>query len=144
SIGAGRRRKRMSWGAVAGAAVGVVGGALTSDKGGGAGASSSSNEPWANAQPWLVQLLNQGYGMQQDLQNQPFSPQQQTAYDNQFALSDYGRDLIPSLLGQMQNQPVGFDKNNRDARPQAWNWGGSGGLLGGPDMGQKSVSQAGL
>lgn len=112
----------MPWGAVAGAAISVAGNALTSDKKGGAGSSQSSNEPWANAQPLLVQTLNNAYGLGDKYAREPISPLQQTAYDQQFALSDYARDLVPSLLGQIEAQPLGYDKNNPTARPRAWNF----------------------
>lgn len=115
----------MSWLNVGVAAVGVVGGAL-SDSGkksnGGAGTTSGSNEPWANAQPLLVQSLNQAYGLQQQYAQNPFSPAQQAAYGNQAQLSDYGRQVVPSLLGQLSSQPLGYDKNNPNARPEAFDW----------------------
>ncbi|WP_146039393.1 MULTISPECIES: hypothetical protein [unclassified Variovorax] len=95
---------------------------MKSDKNGGAGTKSSSSEPWLAAQPWLMQNLAQGQAMQSQMLANPFSSQQDAAYDNQFALSDYGRTLVPSLLDQLGGQPVGFDKNNRSARPKAWDW----------------------
>lgn len=114
----------MSWGAVAGAAIGVVGSAMTSDKGGGGGGGgqTSSTEPWMMAQPWMLQNIQQGQNLQTQYQNKPFSAEQQAAIRNQYGQSDYMRNLIPSLLGQMSGQQVGFDRNNPNARPQAWNW----------------------
>lgn len=50
----------MSWAAVAGAAVGVVGGALTS-KGGGSVVQSS--DPWSGVQPYLHDLFGRGQGL---------------------------------------------------------------------------------
>lgn len=135
-------RPCMPWGVV-----GAIGGAVVNNvmapKGGGGGGSSqqSSSEPWAMAQPWMLQNIAQGMGQQAALTAQPFSPQQQAAYDNSYALNDYMRDLVPGLLGQLGGQQVGFDPKNRDARPQAWNWSG---LLSdnAPDLGQKSVLSA--
>jgi hypothetical protein len=127
----------MSWGAVVGAGVGLIGSAMSSDKGGGAGTQSQSKEPWAPAQPWLMQNLLQGQQLQNQYTAQPFSQQQQAAYDNSYAQGDYMRELIPSLLGQMQSQPVGFDPANPLARPKAWDWNATGGGLG-----QRSVLDA--
>ncbi|MBT2322518.1 hypothetical protein J7E62_09190 [Variovorax paradoxus] len=112
----------MPWGAAIGAGISLLGDEMKSDKNGGAGGKSSAAEPWAPATPWLLQNLVQGQGLQQQYTDRPFSARQQAAYDNQYALSDYGRQLVPSLLDQMGSQPVGFDKNNRTARPQAWDW----------------------
>lgn len=111
----------MAW---IGAAIGAVGGLLSADKksGGGAGSSSSNREPWAMAVPWLLQNLNQGSALQSQYQAQPISARQRASLDNQYAQSDYMRGLIPGLLGQLQGQPVGFDKANRTARPKAWDW----------------------
>ncbi len=127
----------MAW---IGAAIGAVGGLLSnsmsSDKNGGAGSSSASKEPWAAAQPWLLSNLAQGQALQSQYQAQPFSAQQQAAYDNSYALTDYGRALVPSLLNQIQGQQVGFDKSNPTAKPAAWDWNAVGGL------GQTSVTNA--
>lgn len=113
----------MAWiGALAGAAISGIGSAMSSDKNGGAGASSGSKEPWANAQPLLVQALNQAYGHGQRYQDQPFSPAQQAAYGNSAHMSDYGRQVVPLLLQQLGQQPLGYDKNNPGRRPQAFDW----------------------
>jgi hypothetical protein len=131
----------MSWGAVVGAGIGLAGSMLESDSGGGAGTQTQSKEPWAPLQPWLLTNALQGIEMQGRYQAQPFSPQQQAAYDNSYAQSDYMRDLVPSLLGQMQQQPVGFDPANPLARPKAWDWNAMGGGSGG-GLGQRSVLDA--
>ncbi|OUM01746.1 hypothetical protein [Variovorax sp. JS1663] len=119
----------MAW---IGAAIGAVGGLLSSESksGGGAGSSSSAREPWMMAVPWLLQNLNQGQALQQQYQAQPISARQRAALDNQYAQSDYMRGLIPGLLGQLQGQPVGFDKKNLSARPTAWDWKTTAGGLG--------------
>lgn len=112
----------MPWGAAIGAGISLLGDEMKSDKNGGAGTKSSSSEPWLAAQPWLMQNLADGQAMQNRMLAQPFSAQQERADDNQFALSDYGRSLVPSLLDQLGGQPVGFDKKNPGARPKAWDW----------------------
>ncbi|MET3390636.1 hypothetical protein ABIC33_001259 [Variovorax sp. 1140] len=137
-----RAKPCMPWG-IAGAIAGPVINNLMSDGGGGGGGSSqqSSSEPWAMAQPWMLSNIVSGMNIQNGLTANPFSPQQQAAYDNSYALNDYMRNLVPSLLGQIGGQQVGFDPNNPDARPKAWNWAG---LLseGDPNLGQRSVLNA--
>jgi hypothetical protein len=113
----------VTWGAVAGAAVGVVGNALTSDRNGGAGTQTQSKEPWAAAQPWIMDNLAQGQRLQTAYQNQPFNALQQQAYGNQANQSAYMHGVVPSLLGQISGQQVGFDRSNPNARPTAFNFG---------------------
>ncbi|MEJ8813386.1 hypothetical protein WKW77_20025 [Variovorax ureilyticus] len=80
--------------------------------------------------------LTSGQALQNRYSAQPFSDSQNQAYQNQANQSSYMRGLIPSLLGQMSSQQVGFDRSNPNARPTAYNFdgvgsnGGSGGLLG--------------
>lgn len=128
----------MAW---IGAAIGAVGGLLSSsgDKNGGAGTQQQSKEPWGPIQPWLLSNALQGIEMQGRYMDQPFSPQQQAAYDNTYRQSDYVRELIPSLLGQMQQQPVGFDPANPLARPKAWDWNAMGGGGSKNGLGQQSL-----
>lgn len=124
----------------AGVAIGgALLGSMNSGESGGA-SQSQSKEPWAPAQPWLMQNLLQGQQLQNNYTAAPFSPRQTAAYDNSYAQSDYMRDLIPGLLGQMQEQPVGFDPANPLARPKAWDWNALGG--GGNGLGQRSVRDA--
>lgn len=120
------------WGAAVGAAIGLIGNEMQSDKNGGAGASTTSKEPWALATPWLANNLLLGQQMQGDYLAQPISAKQQQATDNQYALSDYMRGAVPSLLGQMQAQPLGYDKTNPTAKAKAFDWSlaGTGGVNG--------------
>lgn len=135
----------MAW---IGAAIGAVGGLLSSSGDKGGGGQSSTNEPWQMAVPWLLQNLAQGQTLQNQYAAAPISGRQRAALDNSYAQSDYVRSLVPSLLGQLQGQPVGFDKNNRDKRPQAWDWNsileGAGGGLGGNSMSGRSGSPPAL
>jgi len=123
----------MSWGAVAGAAVGVVGSAL-SDKGGGsgggAGSQTQSKEPWAAAQPWIMNNLMQGQALQNAYTAQPFSNAQNQAYNNQGNQSAYMRALVPDLLGQISGQQVGFDRSKQNVRPNAFNFAGNDNIKG--------------
>src|SRR6476659_8253107 len=117
----------MTWGAIGGAAVGVVGNALMSGGGssnGGAGTQTTSKEPWAMAQPWIMNNLASGQRLQSQYEAQPFNAQQQQAFQNQANQGAYMRAAVPSLLRQMQGQQVGFDRSNPNARPAAFNWDG--------------------
>lgn len=123
----------MTWGAIGGAAVSVVGGALMSDggsSGGGAGTQTQSKEPWAAAQPWIMSNLMQGQNLQNAYTAQPFSNAQNQAYNNQGNQSAYMRALVPDLLGQIGGQQVGFDRSNQNARPSAFNFAGNDNIKG--------------
>lgn len=116
----------MTWGAIGGAAVGVVGNALMSDSGGGGGgqAQTTSKEPWMMAQPWIMNNMVQGQNLQNRYAANPFNAQQQQAYQNQANQSAYMRAAVPSLLRQIQGQQVGFDRSNPNARPNAFSFDG--------------------
>lgn len=130
----------MSWGAIGGTvAAGVVGGLMSDDKNGGAGTQTATKEPWEAAAPWLRGLLGQGQALNDQYAAQPFSAQQQAAYQNQYGQSDYMRQLIPGLLGQLSGQQVGFDKSNPTARVKGYDFGG--GLLG-PNLHQAGLLNA--
>lgn len=124
----------MTWGAIGGAAVSVVGGALMnsggSSKNGGAGTQTQSKEPWAPAQPWIMNNLAQGQNLQNAYMAQPFSALQNQAYNNQNNQSAYMRALVPDLLGQISGQQLGYDRSNPNARPTAFNFAGSDALKG--------------
>lgn len=134
----------MSWGAVAGAAIGVVGTALTSDKNGGAGSSTATKEPWAEAAPWLKNLLAQGQTLNDQYTATPFNAQQQQAFGNMANQSAYMQQLTPSLLSQLSGQQTGYDRNNPTARPQAFNFGGLLSENPSGSMGQRPGMQGGL
>lgn len=128
----------MTWGAVAGAAIGVVGSAMTNRGGsqtnGGAGTQTQTKEPWAAAQPWITSNLAQGQNLQNAYTAQPFSALQNQAYQNQANQSAYMHGLVPNLLGQISGQQVGFDRSNPNARPTAFNFGAA------DSAGQQSAS----
>lgn len=117
----------MAWYNVGGA---VVGGLAAASSDGGGGSTTTSSEPWAGAGPLLAKQAFMADALQNQYTAMPFNQQQLAAYDNKFALNDYLRNLVPELLGQIQGQPVGFDRNNPTARPQAWNFNAGGGALG--------------
>lgn len=133
----------MSWGAVAGAAVGVVGSALSDNGGGGgggAGSQTQSKEPWAPIQPWIMNNAVQGMNLQNAYTAQPFSALQNQAYANQNNQSAYMRAAVPSLLGQISGQQVGFDRSNPNARPNAFSFDG---LMKANQAGQGAAAQQG-
>lgn len=123
----------MSWVGIGGAAAGAVVSGVMSDGGGGgggAGSSTQSKEPWAPAQPWIMNNLMQGQNLQNAYTAQPFSDAQNRAYNNQGNQSAYMRALVPDLLGQIGGQQVGFDRANQNARPNAFNFASNGTLQG--------------
>lgn len=129
----------MSWAAVGGAAVSVVGGALMSDSksGGGAGTTTASKEPWADAAPWLRDQIKTGQDLQTQYQQTPFNAQQLAAYGNMGRQTDYMNNLVPDLLGQISNQGLlGFDRSNPNRRVTPYTFNGSGnGMAGGAQTG---------
>ena len=110
----------MAWVQVGGAVAGAV---LPSLMGGSDSqqqpTQTMNKDPWAAAIPWLTQNLQSGQNLQAQYAAQPFSAQQQQSYGNQFANSDYMRQLTGSVLGQM-NQQKPFDRNNPSAKPQGF------------------------
>lgn len=136
----------MTWGAIGGAAVGVIGNAVMSDSGGGggggAGSQTASKEPWAPLQPWIMGNAITGQNLQNGYTAQPFSALQNQAYANQNNQSAYMRAAVPSLLGQISGQQVGFDRSNPNARPSAFSFDG---LMAANKAGQGAAQQqAGL
>lgn len=126
----------MSWAAVGGAAVGVVGNMMTSDKGGGAGTTTASKEPWSKAAPWLEEQIKAGQGLQSQYTAQPFNAQQLAAYTNMGRQTGYMNNAVPDLLGQISNQSVGFDRSNTNGRVKPYTFNGSGtGAAGGAQSG---------
>lgn len=123
----------MSWVAVGGAVVGVAGQALSKDKGGGAGTTTASKDPWAPAAPWLESQIKTGQGLQAQYQQNPFNAQQLASYENMGRQTDYMNNLVPSLLGQISGQgQLGFDRSNTNGRVTPYTFdgmGSSGGLL---------------
>jgi hypothetical protein len=92
---------------------------------GGAGTQTQTKEPWAAAQPWIMNNLTQGQALQNRYAAQPFSDAQNQAYQNQSNQSAYMGALVPSLLGQMSGKQIGFDRSNPNARPEAFDFNGA-------------------
>lgn len=75
----------------------VVGGLMSGDS---QQSQTASKEPWADAAPWLRENLRTGQGLQNYYQQNPFNPQQQTAYQNTFGdLDAFRNQMAPGLMG---------------------------------------------
>lgn len=75
----------------------VVGGLMSGDS---EQSQTASKEPWKDAAPWLRENLRTGQGLQGYYQQNPFNPQQQTAYQNTFGDIDAFRSqMAPGLMG---------------------------------------------
>lgn len=90
----------MAFGLSAGA-VSLIGGGLGLLAGGDSQQSqTASKEPWSAAAPWLRENLRTGQGLQNYYQQNPFNPQQQTAYQNIFGdLDAFRNQMAPGLMG---------------------------------------------
>jgi hypothetical protein len=138
----------MTWGAIGGAAVSVIGGGLMGggdSGGGGAGQTQTvSKDPWSVAAPWLTENVRTGQALQNHYQNNPFSQMQQLGYNNQSSNADYMRSLTSGVLGQLNNSSY-FDRGNPNARPQAFQFpttNGQAGGVGGGGSAYAGASQA--
>lgn len=75
----------------------VVGGLMSGDS---QQSQTASKEPWKDAAPWLRENLRTGQGLQNYYQQNPFNPQQQTAYQNIFGdLDAFRNQMAPGLMG---------------------------------------------
>jgi hypothetical protein len=104
------------------------------------GTTTQSKEPWAAAAPWLTQQIGTGQQLQDYYQRNPFNAQQQGAYGNLSAGTNYMNQLVPSLMQQLSNQP-GFNRSNPQMRPAPLNF--SAGNLGfgsAPQMGSMNMT----
>lgn len=101
----------------------LLGGILGGSAGGSAqgGTQTQNRDPWAAAQPWMKQNLQDGQNLQTYYQQNPFNAQQKNAFSNLSQGTNYMNELTPSLLAQF-SQPQGFDRSNPQARPQAFNF----------------------
>ena len=94
-------------GANGGLAAGLLGG-LAGAVDSGDKSATSSRDPWAPMQPYLLGLAKDGADLYQKYRQQPFSPAQQTAYGNVGGLLDALNQSAPALLAAMQ-QTAGGD-----------------------------------
>ena len=127
----------LSAGAVSliGAGVGALG-----SMGGEGGTQTADRSPWAGAQPWIKSIITAGQGLQDYYTANPFNQGQRQAYGNMAASGDYMRQQIPGFLNTLNGMGGGFDRNNVNARPPAFQFGGGANLGLSPAYG--SASQA--
>lgn len=90
---------------------------------------TSSRDPWAGAQPMLNSLLGQGQQLQQQYAAQPFSQQQQAAYNNLGGLLNAANTSAPGLLAGMAANSSGANNFDR-ANPRRALQGGGASLAG--------------
>lgn len=96
-----------------GAVNSVLGGNLGAIAGGLLGAAASGDtkteatsqkDPWAPAQPYLLDNLKKNAALQEQYAQTPFNAQQQTAYQNSFNDSDnFRNNVAPGLLGMVNS-----------------------------------------
>jgi hypothetical protein len=79
---------------------------------------TSSREPWAPMQPYLLGLAEDGRGLYNQLKAQPFSQAQQTAYGNVGGLLDVLNQNAGGLLQGMQANATGANQFVR-GKPRA-------------------------
>ena len=99
--------------AVAPIAGSVIGG-LMGDSGGGS-QQTASKEPWAPVQPWLLENIDYGRGLQSHYQQNPFNQLQQTAYQNTFGDLDAFRNQMAPGLMNFANNLMGSSYNRSRA-----------------------------
>lgn len=112
----------------AGSLLGAVAGALD----GGDKQQTSSRDPWAPAQPFLKQQLDQGQALATQYQQQPFSAAQQTAYGNLGGLLDTINKNAGGLLGGFNAAASGANNYDRSTPRRQ--------LTGGQALGQMDLS----
>lgn len=118
--------------------LGIAGGLLGGLFGGDDAQATQTQDrsPWIGAQPWINSNITAGQGLQDYYTANPFNQGQRQAYGNMAATSDYVRSQIPQLLGTLNQQGGGFDRNNVNARPPSFQFGNGGSNLGlGPAYG---------
>jgi len=105
---------------------GAVGGAVDSKD----QTQTQTRDPWGPAQPFILEALQQGQKLNQQYQAQPFSPQQQAAYNNLGGLLNLANTNAPGLLSGFQANAAGannYDRSNPrkallGSAPMQGNW----------------------
>ena len=84
---------------------------------------SATKTPYGPATGWLDANIADGQALQNYYKQNPFSAGQTQALNNSNQFSNQFRNTSNSLMGQMSN-PQYFDRNNQNARPQAYDFTG--------------------
>ena len=72
---------------------------------------TTKNEPWSAAQPWIKDNIAAGQALQKRYTDQPFSPGQTTAYQNLYGLlNSFNTEMLPGLLGNANAMSQGYDR----------------------------------
>ncbi|MBK8108662.1 MAG: hypothetical protein IPK42_24760 [Betaproteobacteria bacterium] len=72
---------------------------------------TTKNEPWSAAQPWIKDNIAAGQALQKRYTDQPFSPGQQTAYGNLYGLlNSFNTEMLPGLLSNANAMSQGYDR----------------------------------
>ena len=117
----------------------VVGGLMSDDS---QQSQTASKEPWKDAAPWLRENLRTGQGLQNYYQQNPFNPQQQTAYQNTFGdLDAFRNQMAPGLMG-FANKLMGGSYQRGGSTAGANGGASMGGLLGGGQQGGQQAPQS--
>lgn len=84
---------------------GLLGGLLGARQSGDSTQTQTANkDPWAAAQPWMKDNLAQGQQIQKYYQQNPFSEQQKTAYQNLFnGVDNFNQHTAPGLMAFANN-----------------------------------------
>lgn len=109
SITSGAGAVNKALGGNLGGLIGAAGGALSSQD------QTSSKDPWAPAQDFIKQQIAQGQSLSQKYQDQPFSQQQQTSYNNIGGLLNAMNTMAPTMMQGFSNNASGanqFDLRN--------------------------------
>lgn len=114
----------MTWGAIGGAAVGLIGNKLMSNSNGGAG--TQTKEPWGPAKPFLEANLQKNADLQKFYEQNPFNAQQKTGYQNLFGdLDNFRQNTAPGLMGFANNAMTGSYQRPQFSRPGTAGYGGT-------------------
>jgi hypothetical protein len=92
------------------------------------GSTTQSRDPWGPAQPFLLNQLNTGAQLQQQLQQQPFNAVQQQAMQQKLGLlNGLNGQAMPGLLSGLNTMQQGYQRpGGPAARAPAFNFGGQG------------------
>jgi hypothetical protein len=72
---------------------------------------TTKNEPWSAAQPWIKDNIAAGQALQKSYTDQPFSPGQTTAYQNLYGLlNSFNTEMLPGLLSNANAMSQGYDR----------------------------------